>query len=227
MNQAYIDAVVAAGGTPICIPLCLDGESIDRIYGMIDGLLLPGGDDVAPWRYGEESHPALGQIDEARDSLELALTQRALDDDMPVLGICRGIQLLAVAAGGTLYQDLPTQLPSEVPHEVRGFGRDYIAHSVRIEPLSHLARALRRESLGVNSFHHQAVRDVPDGFVVTATSPDGVIEAIEAPAQRFTVGVQCHPEETWRSTSPEWQHVFKGFVQTVRERCVHSTSLAS
>ena len=227
VNQAYIDAIVAVGGVPICIPLHLDMEGIDRVYGLIDGLLLPGGDDIAPREYGARPLPALGQVDEARDALELTLARQALRDDMPILGICRGIQLLAVAAGGTLYQDLPSQHPSHVRHEARQFGRDYLAHSIAIEPMSRLAHALQRETVEVNSFHHQAVLDMPEGFVATACAPDGIVEAIEAPAHRFTLGVQCHPEEIWRRSAPEFRGLFASFVNSARERCVHSAPLAS
>ncbi|GAC1330194.1 MAG: gamma-glutamyl-gamma-aminobutyrate hydrolase family protein [Chloroflexota bacterium] len=227
VNQAYVDAIVAAGGAPIVIPLSLDAQSIERVYELLDGLLLPGGDDVAPAHYGEQPHHGLGQVDRARDELELALTRRALQDDMPILGICRGIQLLAVAAGGTLYQDLPSQHRSTVRHEVREFGRDHVAHAIHVDPLSHLAAALQCDTLGVNSFHHQAIRDVPAGFVVTATSSDGIIEAIEAPAHRFTVGVQCHPEEIWKTAAPEFAGLFQSFVNSVREHCARSASLAS
>lgn len=217
VNQSYIDAIVTAGGAPLCIPLGLDGQGIEQIYPLLDGLLLPGGVDVAPDEYGEERHSALGVVDEARDSLELTLTRHALRDDMPILGICRGIQLLAVAAGGTLYQDVPTQWGTHVRHEVREFGRDFLTHTIAIDSASHLGTALRCTSARVNSLHHQAVRDVPPGFVVTAQSEEGLIEAIEQPDHRFVVGIQCHPEEIWRTTAPEFAALFSAFVQAVRD----------
>jgi putative glutamine amidotransferase len=217
VNQQYVDAIVAAGGAPMCIPVGLDEESIERVYGILDALLLPGGDDVAPDRYGEQQHGKLGPVDPARDDLELALVNRALDDNLPLLGICRGIQLLAVAAGGTLYQDLPSQRPSKVRHEVREFGRDHLAHAVRLNSNSRLARAMGCATARVNSFHHQALRDVPPGFVVTAESEDGLVEAIESPARRFAVGVQCHPEEMWSTSAPEFGKLFEAFVDSARE----------
>lgn len=226
VNQAYIDAIVSVGGSPICIPVGLDAESIQGVYGLLDGLLLPGGDDVAPMHYGQEPHPALGQVDTLRDVLELDLTRRALEDDLPILAICRGVQLLAVAAGGTLYQDLPSQRPSEIRHEVREFGRDHLSHTIDVDPASHLGHALCTSRLSVNSFHHQAVRTIPEGFAITATSPDGVIEGIEATASRFTVGVQCHPEEMWETTGRPFERLFRDFVEAVRERCVPSRPLA-
>jgi len=218
VNQAYVQAIVAAGGTPICLPIGLDDAGIQRVYGLIDGLLLPGGDDVAPHRYGHDAHSELGQVDEARDHLELSLTRMALRDDLPVLGVCRGIQLLAVAAGGTLYQDLPSQVTSHLRHEVREFGRDHLPHDVTVEPHSLLSRALGTTKVKVNSFHHQAVLDVPDEFVITARADDGVVEAIEAPRLRFAVGVQCHPEELWRQNVPEFAGLFRAFVEAVQAR---------
>ena len=218
VNQQYVDAVLAAGGAPVCIPVGLDDESVDRVYATIDGLLLPGGDDVAPSRYGGKPNAYLGDVDEARDELELALTTRAFDDDLPVLGICRGIQVLAVAAGGTLYQDLPTEFPGPVRHEVREFGRKHLAHTITLEAGSRLATALGCTVARVNSFHHQAIRDMPDGFVASARSADGLVEGIEATGDRFVVGVQCHPEELWSATAPEFARLFKAFVDAARQR---------
>ena len=226
VNQKYVEAVLAAGGAPICIPLGLDDESLDRVYTMIDGLLVPGGDDVAPRRYGGTPNAYLGDVDEARDELELALTTRAFHDDLPVLGICRGIQVLAVAAGGTLYQDLPTEFLGRVRHEVREFGRNHLAHSITLEAGSRLAAALGCTVARVNSFHHQAVRDMPEGFVVSARSADGLVEGIEAAGDRFVVGVQCHPEELWSSTAPEFSRLFEAFVDAARQRSLDLRSSA-
>lgn len=224
VNQQYVDAIAAAGGAPILIPVGVDELAIDRIYSILDGLLLPGGDDVAPEHYRETAHPHLGEVDPLRDDLELTLTRRALDDDLPILGVCRGIQLLAVAAGGTLYQDLPTELDSITRHEVREFGRDHLAHAIAIEPGSRLGAMLGESTTRVNSFHHQAVRDVPKGFLVSARSSDGVVEAIEGIGDRYAVGVQCHPEEMWAASAPEFARLFSGFVDAAAQ---HSLALRS
>ncbi|MGI8828020.1 MAG: gamma-glutamyl-gamma-aminobutyrate hydrolase family protein [Chloroflexota bacterium] len=226
VNQSYIDAILMAGGTPSCIPVGLDFESMQHVYSLMDGLLLPGGDDVAPERYGQDRHPSLGLVHHARDELELSLTQRALADGMPVLGICRGMQVIAVTAGGTLYQDLPSQLPTEVDHEVREFGRDHLAHTIWIEPGSRFAEAVSGTRLGVNSFHHQALVGAPPGFVVTARAPDGMIEAIEPSDDRYILGVQCHPEECWKTTSPESKGLFESFVRAAQEHKLPATSVA-
>lgn len=218
INQRYVDAVVAAGGAPIGIPIGVDDESLERVYSMVDGLLLPGGDDVAPERYGEARDPHLGDVDDARDTLELTLTRWALQDGLPVLGICRGMQVIAVASGGTLYQDLPTQLHSNVRHEVREFGRDHLTHPIILEPGSRLASVLGCSIAQVNSLHHQAVSRVPEGFVVSARSSDGLVEGIEATGDRFVLGVQCHPEEIWDRTAPEFARLFRVFVEVAAER---------
>jgi putative glutamine amidotransferase len=211
--QTYLDAVVAAGGAPIAIPLGLDVDALYRVYQLIDGLLLPGGEDVAPERFGQERHAKLGAVDEARDEIELTLAKWALEDDLPVLGICRGIQLLAVAAGGSLYQDIPAELEGAIPHNVRGRGRDHLGHRIEIASPTLLSESLGVSTVEVNSFHHQAVRDVPDSFVVSARAEDGVIEAIESPSHSYAIGIQCHPEAIWQTTAPTFSRLFSSFVE--------------
>ena len=213
VTQQYVDAVLEAGGVPICLPLGMDLEGLRQAFRFVDGLLLPGGDDVAPERYGETRHPKLGKVDEMRDELELSAASLALEEDLPVLGICRGIQVLAVAAGGSLFQDVPTQWESRLPHDVRQHGRDHLCHEIEILPGSRLADALGTTTSMVNSFHHQAVRDLPPRFEATAHASDGIVEAIEARDKTFAVGVQCHPEAMWRSTAPEFAGLFAAFVR--------------
>lgn len=218
VGRQYVDAVLSAGGAPLALPLGLGGPALEAVYAVIDGLLLPGGDDVAPSRYGQLPHPQLGLVDDDRDELEIAVAQRALADSMPILGICRGIQVLAVAAGGTLYQDIPSQFEAGVHHDVRAHGRDHLCHDIEIAPGSLLAGSLGRTAARVNSFHHQSVRDLPRGFAMSASAPDGVIEGIEATDGRFVVGVQCHPEGIWQTTAPEFAGLFKDFVDAARTR---------
>lgn len=216
VGQQYIDAIASAGGVPFCIPIGLDIEARRTLYNMLDGLLLPGGDDLGPERYGHSRHPLLGLVDERRDELEISVAQWALADCVPILGICRGIQVLAVAAGGTLYQDVPSELRSAVLHDVREFGRDHLCHTITVHPGSRLHGALGSNTSHVNSFHHQAVRDVPNDFVVSAVSEDGIVEAIESSRHGFAVGVQCHPEGMWRTTAPEFEGLFRAFVDAAR-----------
>jgi putative glutamine amidotransferase len=214
--QSYIDAVIHVGGAPICIPVGLDHEALHQVYKILDGLLLPGGDDVAPELYGQDRHPTVEGVDSRRDDMEITLARWAVQDDLPVLGICRGIQVLAVATGGTLYQDLPSDWESHLSHDVRDFGRDHLCHSVTVLPDTMLCFAIGCTQSRVNSFHHQAVRDVPPGFIVSARSEDGVIEAIESPQKRFALGVQSHPEGIWKTTAPEYRQLFASFIDAAR-----------
>lgn len=215
--QLYVEALVEVGAAPLAVPVGLDPDGLHAVYDRLDGLLVPGGSDVAPERYHAERHPKLGVLDEERDEMELILTTWGLADDMPILGICRGIQVLAVAGGGSLYQDLPTEWTSEVAHDVREYGWDHLSHALSVERGSVLAGAVGSTELRVNSLHHQAVRDLPADFLVSARSEDGIIEGIEAVGKRFVVGVQCHPEGLWRTTAPEFRGLFAAFVEAARE----------
>lgn len=198
LNRAYVWAVENAGGIPIMLPVTRDPDAIARYLGLLDGLLLSGGVDVAPSYFGEEPHPQLGTVDDDRDTTELPLIRDALAQDMPVFAICRGIQSLNVALGGTLIQDIPSQTPSAIHHQQSDIGipRSQTSHSVRVVPGSRLHSIIGVEEMQTNSFHHQSLKQVAEGLVVTAAAPDGIIEAIESPAHRYVVAVQFHPEET-------------------------------
>jgi len=212
-NQSYVRALEAAGGSAVLIPLLADQAALRAIYERLDGVLLAGGGDIEPGRYGDaERHPNLFGLDAAQDEVETTLTLWALGDGRPLLAICRGIQVLNVAVGGTLWQDVPSQWPSDVDHPGKDRPRSAVNHLVTIEPRSRLAAIVGDEPLGVNSFHHQAIRQLAPGFVVTAVAPDGVIEAIETPDSRFALGVQFHPEEMW-SVSERLARLFRAFVQ--------------
>jgi len=198
LNTTYVKAILNAGGVPVIIPNIVDNELVESYISSIDGLMLSGGVDVDPKCFGEERHERLGIVDASRDSTELALLKRALAVDMPIFGICRGIQTLNVALGGTLYQDLPDQAPSSIHHqqtEVK-IPRDQFSHSIRIEGGTRLKTIVGRDEMGANSMHHQALKSVAPGLVVTAHAEDGVIEAVEGPNHRFLIAVQFHPEET-------------------------------
>ena len=184
-NGHYPAAIAACEGLPLVIPLNLPEPILRAVFERLDGLCLPGGVDVDPAEYGEASHPDLGSVDYARDRTELLLAKWALEANLPVLGICRGIQLLNVAGGGTLYQHLPAQLPDTQRHDYRlqDSAWETPTHEVRIEPESKLAAAVGKDALRTNSFHHQAVKDVAPGFHATAWAEDGVVEAIESEGQ--------------------------------------------
>ncbi|MCI0477249.1 MAG: gamma-glutamyl-gamma-aminobutyrate hydrolase family protein, partial [Anaerolineales bacterium] len=192
----YTRAVDLAGGAPILIPLNLSDGALRAIFERLDGLLLQGGVDVHPQEYGEAIAPYCGEIDPARDATELRITRWALDNHLPILAICRGIQLLNIAAGGSLYQDIAAQLPGKLHHpHVKGNPYDFHAHAIEIDRDAHLARALGVTRVEVNSLHHQALKNIAPGFHVIARAPDGIVEGIEADdPQQFALAIQFHPE---------------------------------
>lgn len=196
------------------------GDSLPAALDECDGLLLTGGVDVEPAVYGEQRHPTV-EIDAERDAYELALARQALQRDLPVLAICRGAQVLNVAAGGNLVQDIPSAMPEALTHELSQ-PKHAIAHDVHVESGTRLARLLERRltsegCIAVNSRHHQSVKHPASAFVVSATAPDGVIEAIEKPDAQFCVGVQWHPENFWRTG--EFRELFDGLVDAaIRHR---------
>jgi putative glutamine amidotransferase len=195
VNANYVRAVLAAGGLPIIfVPDCSRDETVE-LFGDCHGLLLTGGEDVDPARYGAAPHARLGTIDPRRDENELALITEARARDLPILGICRGIQVLNVAFGGTLIQDLPSQRPGPVDHDPPT-GRDVRSHRVSVTEHSALANILGELEFHANSFHHQAIDRLGDGLTATATAPDGVIEGVESTdPDEWIVAVQWHPEE--------------------------------
>ncbi len=198
MSQRFILAPAMAGGVPWMIPLLEHEEDLRPIYDRLDGILIPGGADVDPSMYGEARHEHCEVSDPPRDRVELQLIRWALEDGKPVLGICRGIQLINLAAGGTLYQDLAAQLEGSVKHDYfpgQGFARDQLTHDVVVEEGSVLAEIFGAGTLRVNSMHHQAINRLGEGLVVTARATDDqVVEGVEVPDHPFMVGVQWHPE---------------------------------
>lgn len=209
----YLESVRRAGGEP-CVIDAARGDCRE-IVGKIDGLLLPGGGDVDPASYHETRHPSVKDVEPERDSFEFALVREALETDLPVLAICRGIQVLNVAFGGSLVQHIPSEAEGAIQHSVSE-PRHAIAHEVWVAQGSRLWNVMQEllaggESCPVNSRHHQAVKRVAAGFVTTAIAPDGIVEAIERSDARFCLGVQWHPENFWRTG--EFRPVFEGFVQ--------------
>jgi len=216
LNTAYVLAILKAGGVPVIIPNVVDKELVESYLASIDGLMLSGGVDVDPKYFDEERHPNLGEVDVSRDSTELPLVKRALELDMPIFGICRGIQTLNVAMGGTLYQHIPVQAPSAIHHQQSDIkiARKDFSHSIRIEDGCRLRSIVGKGEMQTNSFHHQALKSVAPGLVVTAHAPDGIIEAVEAPDRRYLIAVQFHPEET--APHDEYSHrLFEAFVKAL------------
>jgi putative glutamine amidotransferase len=211
----YVKSVMRAGGEPLVLSTSDEaGSVLDRV----DALLLTGGLDVDPEYYGEAPHPAT-EVDAARDRFEIPLSRDAIARDLPVFAICRGVQVLNVAAGGTLVQDIPSAITSELTHSI-DVPKDYVAHAVRVSPGTRLAEALgastRLDACPVNSRHHQSVARVAPSFVVSAVSEDGVVEAIERPDSTFCVGVQWHPENFWKTG--EFAGLFGALLSAASQR---------
>ncbi|MBM3493376.1 MAG: gamma-glutamyl-gamma-aminobutyrate hydrolase family protein [Armatimonadetes bacterium] len=193
LKSAYASAVWRGGGTPVLIPN-LAPEAVDAAIKPLDGLLLSGGRDIEPRIYGDGDKHSTVELDTPRDAFELPLALAAYRRSMPILGICRGIQALNVALGGTLWQDLPSQTPSSVAHRQGAPGSE-ATHALRIEPGSALAGALGHAEMRVNTFHHQAVKTVAGCLRAVGWAEDGLVEALESPDRPFVVAVQYHPEE--------------------------------
>ena len=214
MLPGYLDGLRQAGCLPMILPLTKEQEEMDQIMTRVDGLLLTGGQDVSPALYGEE--PTLtGEICELRDAMEGHLLKKAMLLDKPVLGICRGIQFINAALGGTLYQDIPSQYPSSVEHH-QSPPYDKPSHAVTLVQGSPLQDLLGQEKLLVNSYHHQGVKQLADGLEVMARSEDGLVEAIRKPDQKFLWAVQWHPEFSFR-TEEASRRIFAAFAGAMRQ----------
>jgi putative glutamine amidotransferase len=224
-RETYIRAIVNAGGIPLLIPLVEQEEVLQSYYERLDGLLLAGGRDIAPVHYGEEPHPELGEVDPLQDHIELSLTRRALNDGKPLLAICRGLQVLNVARGGTLYQDIPSQHETPLDHKAsskhaiatRSSQWQLLSHEMRLETNSRLATLLSTTILNVNTSHHQAIKQLAHGLQAVGWSSDDLIEAVEGTDHPFLIGVQCHPEEICTDIDTRWQTVFAALVNATFE----------
>ena len=223
VNMTYVNSVRMAGGVPLVIPVTGDDAQIATILETIDGLVMTGGEDFDPLKwFGEEPIRGLGEVVPARDNFDVKLVRAAVAKGIPVLGICRGEQLLAVAFGGSLWQDIPSQIPTSfVKHRQSPTSGAYGTHSIDITKGSTLEKILGKDNAVVNSFHHQAIKDVPQGFKVIATSVDGIIEAVERDGKlrgypdggAMILGVQFHPEVITNAGNPEFLPIFKKLVE--------------
>lgn len=220
MNQRYLQALAAVGGVPVLVPLLTDEAVLRPLYERLDGVFLAGGVDMDPGSYGEPRSERCGRVDPPRDAVELTLARWAVDEGKPLLGVCRGMQVLNVLTGGTLHQDCADFPDGALKHDyfpTKGHARDYLAHEVRLAPGSRLHEIFGTDTARVNSMHHQAVRALGDGLRVVATAPDGLIEAVEGPGDGFAIGVQWHPEMLI-DTDPATRRLFEAFVEAAAER---------
>lgn len=218
MSDTYVRAVAAAGGIPVVLPP--QTGIADDVLDRIDGLILSGGADVAPALYGDGAvHPDTYGVDGLRDAFELQLIAGARERDLPVFCICRGIQILNVALGGTLHQHLPEDVPSETEHRQQkaGIAKDDISHGVSPTPGGIVERIYGATRFGVNSFHHQAIKALAPGMTVEAVSDDGLVEAVSVPGQSFMLGVQWHPEMMFER-HPEQLAPFRALVAAAKAR---------
>ncbi|MFC7442261.1 gamma-glutamyl-gamma-aminobutyrate hydrolase family protein [Laceyella putida] len=216
LGKGYSDAIIEAGGVPLLIPYTTEDEVIIEMSRALDGLLLSGGGDIDPTLFDEEPLPGLGRIDPDRDEMEIALIEHFISQDKPILGICRGCQILNIALGGGMYQDLPSQKQNLLQHTQRA-PRHHASHTITIEENTILHQIYRKTVTKVNSFHHQAVREVLPPLRVSAMARDGVIEAFESESHRFVVAVQWHPEEMVKTDS-DTPRLFAAFVEACKEQ---------
>ncbi|MBW1979971.1 MAG: gamma-glutamyl-gamma-aminobutyrate hydrolase family protein [Deltaproteobacteria bacterium] len=211
----YSEAVHSCGGAPMLIPAVHGQDSLESIISRLDGLILSGGPDVHPRFYGEQPLKGLGDVDEELDLMELAVARMAVEKDLPLLAICRGIQVLNVALGGTLYQDIGRQVRRSINHSQQA-DKGVNTHTVHLEKDTLLHRLIGEEVIWVNGRHHQAIKDLAEELRVSARAPDGVIECVEHRSRAFVLGVQWHPEGTWKS-DPHSKKFFRALAAASRE----------
>lgn len=214
MLPGYLEGIRQAGGLPIILPFSHDEQEIEQLVGLCDGILFTGGQDVSPEIYHEEPMEGILDTCKKRDEMETIVLRKAMEADKPILGICRGLQFINAALGGTLYQDLPLQHPSGVNHHGK---KPYDApdHEVKILRESPLYQCLRTETLPVNSYHHQAIKDLAEGLQVMATAPDGIVEAVCLPEKNFLWGVQWHPEFLY-ATDENSRKIFGALIEAMK-----------
>ncbi|MEK3933687.1 gamma-glutamyl-gamma-aminobutyrate hydrolase family protein [Sporosarcina sp. FSL W7-1349] len=217
IDPEYMAAILLAGGLPFIIPADVEQEA-EQAASLLDGLVLTGGKDIDPQCYGEEPHPKLGEVSPARDRMEIALVGQMKAADKPILGICRGIQLLNVAFGGDLFQDVEGQMDRPVLQHAQRAPRSHPSHTVKLESGSVLEEIVGEPLLQVNSFHHQSVKRVAASLRISAFSNDGIVEAIEGREGNFLLGVQWHPERLAVAGDAPSLRIFNSFIQACAKR---------
>jgi putative glutamine amidotransferase len=216
LAEAYVEALLQAGVCPVLIPNQLPEGAVDTLFSRLDGVVFTGGGDIKTSYYQGEDHPKVGGVEADRDRVELKLLERAVNEEVPFLGICRGLQLINVGLGGTLYADIADQVPGASKHDYYpDWERDHLAHPVEVDEGTQLAGIIGDGQIEVNSLHHQAVDKVAAGLVVTATAPDGIVEGIELPDHPFGLAVQWHPE--WLTAHSRMRALFAAFAAAVKD----------
>jgi putative glutamine amidotransferase len=213
VQHTYIRAVAQGGGIPILIPAILDEGDREELYSRLQGVLFSGGGDVHIKYFAGDDHPKIHDVDDDRDATEFSLLKKSVEDGKPFLAICRGVQVMNVALGGTLYTHIPDQFDTTIEHSQEEFTT--IAHPVNIDEDSRLAEIFGETLLHVNSLHHQGLKDVASGLRVVGHAPDGLIEAVELPSHPYAIGVQWHPE--WLTDQPVMRRLFQSFVDAAKE----------
>lgn len=216
VNARYIRAVLNAGGLPLLIPLPFPIADVPLLSQLFDGIIIVGGNDVATDLYHGTPHESVSAPNHERDAIEIAVTRMAIAADLPLLGICRGEQVMNVAMGGTLYADIPSQYVTTLRHnQADSLPVEKLTHTVTVVPGTLLHQVVREASLWVNSWHHQAVRDLGNGFIATSFASDGLIESFENPEKRFVMGIQWHPE-CIQQEAPQ-REIFSAFISAAAE----------
>ncbi len=210
LQHTYTNAILQAGGLPVLIPSMLPEEDFFNLYSCVDGILFTGGGDVSLEYFSGADHPRIGEVDKARDVTEISLMRTAVNDGKPVLGICRGAQVMNVALGGTLYTHIHDQLPGALDHDYPGDLRRVLVHPVNVDESSRSAEIFGETLLQVNSLHHQGLKDLAPGLRAAGHSPDGLVELVELPGHPYAVSVQWHPE--WLTDQLPTRRLFKSLV---------------
>ncbi|HEY9061641.1 MAG TPA: gamma-glutamyl-gamma-aminobutyrate hydrolase family protein [Pseudobacteroides sp.] len=216
IKKGYCEGVNKAGGLGVLLPMCTQPELMENMVQSCDGFLISGGPDVDPKYFNEMNLPFNQDISPYRDTLEIFITRRAIELNKPLFGICRGIQIMNVAMGGSLYQDIHSQINDRklIKHS-QAAPRWYPTHKINVKKDSILSKLLKATSIEVNSFHHQAIKDTAPGFEISSLSEDGIIESIEYKNHKFALGVQWHPELMWEANSV-FLSLFEGLVQSCK-----------
>jgi putative glutamine amidotransferase len=210
LQHTYTRAILQAGGLPILIPSMLMEEDFLDLYSRVSGILFTGGGDVSLEYFNGSAHPRIGEVDQARDLTEISLMRAAVNDGKPILGICRGAQVMNVVFGGTLYTHIIDQLKGALDHDYPGDLRRVLVHPIRVDESTRSAEIFGETLLNVNSLHHQGLKDIAPGLLATGYAPDGLVEVVEIPGHPYAVSVQWHPE--WLTDQIPMQRLFKSFV---------------